>query len=248
MYDTARGREIFARLPEYESLPGVAARDDLAFDIAMQLEDTPAWQAQWPAIREAIEAIPEEFRPAVQTSRYPGVAIAFARAGDLESARALLSELPEGNYYADLTRVYVDGLAGDGLAVEQRMETLIEQAPEIAYGEFFWSDVALQQGDVTRAIDLLAAAHRKAPGWADPLRYWGDALAQNGQHRAAVHRYRQAAERAPRWGALHIAWGRAEEARGRTRQARQLYEQAVTMDMSAADRQTVEERLEALSD
>lgn len=247
MYETARGQEIFARLPQFEALPGLPAADDFAFDAAMQLEDTPVWQEQWPAVREAIANVPEEFREGVIINRYPVVAIAFARAGQLEEARALMAGLPEGNYYVDLTRGYIDGLMGDATA-STRLERLIERAPELAYGELFWSDIHRQQGDAGSALDLLVAAHRKAPGWADPLKEMGDVLAGEGQHRAAAHRYRQAAERAPRWGALHIAWAGAEEARGRSRQAQRLYEQAVTMDLSSADRQTVEERLATLSD
>jgi tetratricopeptide (TPR) repeat protein len=246
MYDTSTGTEVFSRLPEYEALPGWPAAEDFAFDVNIQLEDTPAWQAQWPALQAAMEAVPDEFRPGVTVSRYPVVAVAFARAGELDAARALLTDLPGGNYFVDLTRAYVDGLAGD-LPVDHRFDQLIARAPELAYGELFLADIRRRQGDADAALTLLAAAHRKIPQWADPLKEMGDVLAAEGQHRAATRRYRQAAQRAPHWGALHLAWGQAEEARGRTRQALDLYQQAALMDLSAADREAVEARLAALS-
>lgn len=241
MYDTARATEIYSRLPEFESLPGVSGREDFAFEVAIQLEDTPAWQAIWPGIREGVEALPDDARPSVAQARYPTVAVAFARAGEVDEARTLLEGLPEGNYYLDLTHAYLDGLDGAN-GIEARFQTLIERAPQLAYGELFLADIRRQNGDLNGALDMLAEAHRKAPEWADPLKEMGDLLAASGQHRAAAQRYRQAARRAPRWGALHLAWGEAEQARARSLQARELFERAATMDMSAADRQ----RLEAL--
>ena len=245
-YDIAAAQAVFARLPDYEPMPGWPASEEFALDNALQLDDRPVWQAQWQRAQAVIETLPDDFREAIALQRYPVVAYAFARAGDTSSARALLEGLPEGNYYVDLIRAYVDGMAGDP-SVNARFEALIEAAPELAYGEFFWSEVRHSRNDTSAALNLLARTHRKAPGWADPLKVWGDILAANGQHRAAIQRYRQAASRAPRWGGLHLAWGEAEETRGRSRQALDLYRQAAAMDLSAADRQRLEARINALS-
>ncbi|UVO50878.1 hypothetical protein M0208_10240 [Sphingomonas sp. SUN019] len=69
----------------------------------------------------------------------------------------------------------------------------------------------LKRGRGADAAVEFAAANRRGPRWADPLKGWGDALAAQGKWRLAGTKYDAATPFAPRWGELAQARAAAKQ-------------------------------------
>jgi tetratricopeptide (TPR) repeat protein len=67
----------------------------------------------------------------------------------------------------------------------------------------------MRRGQIGRAIEKFASAHKKSPNFADPLLLWGEALMFKNLSHLALEKFTEAARTAPNWGRLHLKWGEA---------------------------------------
>jgi tetratricopeptide (TPR) repeat protein len=129
---------------------------------------------------------------------------------------------------------------GDWALAQQQYAEAVALAPSIPSSYFSWGEALMRHGDVDGAIAKFTDANARGPHWADPLKSWGDALATRQDYKAAVARYAEAEKYAPNWGALHLSWGQALDKLGRHDAALEQYRQALHLDLSDAQRQSLE--------
>lgn len=224
----------------------VAARYD-------QLREAAA-AGDWPKARREIDAAVAESRSALKLMDgkpfipirmaavyWPAYASIYATLGETEKARALIA-LASAN--SDAADSYDLKLAAARLASAERnwreadrqFAGAVRQAPSIPIAYAAWGESLARRGDSGRAVELYEKAHRKGPGWADPLKLRGDRMMRLGKYDKAVVDYRNAAERAPRWGVLRRNLGIALWQSGRKDWARKELRAAAGMDLGPADR------------
>jgi tetratricopeptide (TPR) repeat protein len=204
-------------------------------------------RGDWNAVASALEAQAAQMETLGlghwgRTSYLPRTVIALARSGRAAEAEALSARMP-GCYDCLRARGWAAAARGDAAAAERWFAQAVTRGPVVPWAYQNQAETRLLRGDLAGAISAARQAQARGPGWADPFKVEGDALARRGDDRDAVGRYREAAERAPRWGALHLAWGRSLEALGRQQEARAKYVQAARLDLSPADRATVQRLL-----
>lgn len=113
-------------------------------------------------------------------------------------------------------------------------------APSVPSGYFSWGKALVKHGEVNGAIAKFELANARGPHWADPLKSWGDALAAKGDFRNAVKQYERAEEFAPNWGGLHLRWGQALDKLGKHALAVKQYRKALELDLTDAERKSLE--------
>jgi tetratricopeptide (TPR) repeat protein len=145
--------------------------------------------------------------PAVANAE-PGYACSAApaeeAAGHPDKADAVLKA---GGHFLDCYRYRADILAqrGQWEAAQRAYADAVALAPDLPAAYQSWGVALLGHGDLAEAIDKFAAAHERAPHWADPLKGWGDALMRQGHVGDALEKYDAALAFAPHWRALRTA-------------------------------------------
>jgi tetratricopeptide (TPR) repeat protein len=166
----------------------------------------------------------------------PEIAIALARLGLAQEARALAAKLPADCYECLRARGWAAAAGGERAGAERWFHEAVRQGPSIPMAYADLGELSLRAGDAAGASTRFAEAHEKGPGWGDPLKLWGDALSRQGKAEEALRKYEAAAQRAQRWGALHIEWGKALWRSGEREEARAKFRSAAGMDLSVSDR------------
>lgn len=161
----------------------------------------------------------------------PEAAEAFALAGRIAEARAVIAHTDPGCYPCMLARGAVARAAKDYRSSESALLKAIEAAPSIPDGYKDLGDLFLEQSRPRDAISEYRLAAAAGPGWADPLKAWGDALLALGDAKGALEKFEQADKRAPRWGELHVEWAKALWHAGRQREAIAMLNTAAAMDL-----------------
>jgi tetratricopeptide (TPR) repeat protein len=75
-------------------------------------------------------------------------------------------------------------------------------APDLPAAYFSWGVALAKHGDLAGAEAKLAAANRRGPHWADPLKASGNVLVKQGKTKDALAKYDEALKYAPIWKEL----------------------------------------------
>ena len=130
--------------------------------------------------------------------------LAYGMVGRLAEAEAVFSRMGPlsrcAAYHGDVLEH-----AGDLAGAERVWAKSLESAPDLPMVWLHRGVSELNRGEVRRAEADFAAAHAKAPHFADPLKAWGDLLMHEGRVGDALARYDEALQYAPAWTALHQA-------------------------------------------
>ena len=161
---------------------------------------------------------------------------AYARAGRLADADAVIATLPVVCDHCLQARAMVAVVRGDWTAAQVWFGRWSRLSPSLPFADTAWGKALLERGDVQAAIAKLSEAHRRSPHFADPLELWGEALMRQGDFAGAIAKFTQADTDAPRWGRNHLLRGEALMLSSRYAQARAEYEAAAGMDLSTPDR------------
>jgi Tfp pilus assembly protein PilF len=170
----------------------------------------------------------------------PELAIALTRAGNWRGAEAVVAPLPADHDAAFRARGLIAAYAGREVRSDALFARAVARTPSLPSGHYAWAEALMLRGDIERAIQQAALAHRAGPRWAEPLKLWGDALSAKGKTREAGVKYAEAADRAPRWGRLQMNWAVALWRSGRQEEARAKLRAAAGMDLSDADRRRLQ--------
>ncbi len=166
----------------------------------------------------------------------PLLAIAYARLGRIDQAKAVAADLPLDCEPCLDARGWVAALAGDRAGSDRWFAAVVRMAPEIPFYDSDWGEALLAEGDPNGAIAKLARSHAKGPHFADPVELWGEALMKKSDLDGAIGKFADADRDAPKWGRSHLLWGEALMLSGRYTEARTKFEAAKGMDLSKPDR------------
>ena len=164
------------------------------------------------------------------------LAIAYAYAGRLAEARALIARTPLDCDRCVQARATIAEAAGDRPGADRWFAAAVRMAPSIPIFETTWGAALLARGDADAAIAKLTAAASKGLHYADPQELWGEALMRKRDYAGATAKFAQANGDAPRWGRNHLMWGEALMLSGRYAEARAQFEAAKALDLSKPDR------------
>ena len=198
---------------------------------------------EWPALAAASEQVAADAQKQGAVSKNtlergvrPLLAIAYARLGRADQAKAVAATLPLDCEPCLDARGWVAALAGDPAGADRWFAAADRIAPSLPFYDSDWGEALLARGDLDGAIAKLGQAHAKGPNFADPLELWGEALIKKGDLAGAVAKFTEADKHAPRWGRNHMLWGEALMLSGRYAEARRQYEIAGGLDLSKPDR------------
>ena len=136
------------------------------------------------------------------------VGLAFGLAGRTAEAEAVFKRVgPWSLCYA--ARADVLEHAGDLAGAERVWAEGLLAAPDLPTIYLRRGLSELRRNDLSRAAADFAAAHSRAPHFADPLKGWGDVLVREGRWREAGAKYREALKYAPAWPELKQAAAKA---------------------------------------
>ncbi len=220
---------------------GTTATDVLEATVAADLADE-AWVSALAdgAKAEAILQRAPGAREQQRTRIDPLVAYAMARSGDVAGGQALIATTPLDSYDAVVMRGRIAELGGDHRLADHWFGQAVKLAPAIGFAPAEWAKVLLARGDIAGAIGRARQAHSNAPRFADPLEVWGEALLVKRDVRGALAKFSEAEKSAPRWGRNQLLWGEALASLGETNAARGRWARAARMDLTPADRATLE--------
>ena len=197
----------------------------------------------WTSLAVELERLADEAQGQGQRSKdtlergvQPALAIAYARLGRLEQAKAAAASLPPDCEPCLDARGWVAALSGDPAGADRWFAAADRMAPDLPFYESDWGAALLARGDLDRAIAKLGEAHAKGPRYADPLELWGEALMRKGDLSGAIAKFTEADKDAPKWGRNHLLWGEALMLSGRYAEARAQYLEANALDLSKPDR------------
>ena len=219
-----------------------AMRDGPA--LAVALEAHAMARADWLAAPEGPGQPPRSqvayFRAqaASEAERVTGPlrAIALARAGRVDEARAVAAATPLDCAACLRARAEVEAAAMNWTAADGWYAKAAALGPQLPLAETAWGASLLARGDPKAAIIKLRSAAAKGPRYADPLELWGEAVLAQNDAAGAAAKFAQTAKLTPRWGRLHLKWGEALAKLGKADEARAKWRAAATMDLSHADR------------
>ncbi|HEY8572494.1 tetratricopeptide repeat protein [Phenylobacterium sp.] len=261
-YQTAAGiYEAMSRMPEYSGNAAFAPYDQS--EALLKLHDvTAADQVRLAADRSArpdvqgsayLRLLIEDARGNPAAARDPATLAAaltpgfglpmrrrelapvLARAGDVESAEALLAGSRADCIPCAVARAEIAVSAGRPANADRWFAQAVHLGPSLPTAAERWAEAKLARGDLDGALTLFRQAQKTGPRWADPLKGEGDVLARRGDWGGAARLYAKAAERAPRWGALYVAWGQALAKLGKTDEAQATWRAAAGMDLTPAE-------------
>jgi tetratricopeptide (TPR) repeat protein len=145
----------------------------------------------------------------VRTLVDPLLAVALARSGDIDAARAAIASSPLDCYDCLRVRGVVEGLAKNWTAAASWFARATKVAPSIPFAFADWGEMLMRKGDLDGALAKFTIASQKGPHFADPLEMWGEALIAKNRSDLALAKFEEAAKDAPNWGSLHLKWGEA---------------------------------------
>ncbi len=214
-----------------------------AAGMAFQLED-------WAQVRTILAGVDaRQFLPGVlkrqQTGVTPYLALALAKLGDAAGAQALIAATPLDCYLCVRMRGQIAATAHEWPAAQRWFAEAVRQGPSLPFAETDWGLMLLDEGDPDAAVVKLEAAAKKGPHFADPQELWGEALMRKGDFAGAAGRFEAADRDAPHWGRNHLRWGEALAKLGRMDEARAQWRTAAGLELSAADRATLQGLLKA---
>ena len=174
----------------------------LAAYTAMDRQDFAAAVPPLEAFWKAWQASPDLQTTDSDSQCYLG--LAYGMAHRMTDADALFAKAGPWSRCAGF-HGYALALAGDAADAAKVWDVNVRAAPDLPH-VYLWRGMAeLQHGDLIAAESDFAAAHARAPHYADPLKYWGDALSRQGKWKDAQDRYAEALTYAPGWLALRQA-------------------------------------------
>jgi Flp pilus assembly protein TadD len=207
----------------------------LKMDAGLALEDWPGAIAAGEPELAAELADPRQRQVAIRQTA-PNLAIAYAHAGRLAEAQALIARTPLDCDACVQARAQIAEIAGDRADADRRFAEAVRMNPSMPQANTIWGAALLARGDVDGAIAKLEAASTTGPHFADLQELWGEALMRKGDHAGAIAKFALADKSAPRWGRNHMMWGEALMLSGRYAEARTQFEVANGLDLSKPDR------------
>jgi tetratricopeptide (TPR) repeat protein len=166
----------------------------------------------------------------------PLLAWAYARAGDMQKANAVLAKLPADCYLCARMRGRVRAVQRDWGAAAYWFAQAARQAPSIPFAYADWGEMLLHKSDLDAAITKFKSANEKGPHFADPLEMWGEALIAKNRSDLALAKFEEAHKYAPNWGRLHLKWGEALLWAGKRNEAAQQFTLASRLDLTPAEK------------
>ena len=222
---TASALEALNRIQAHEALDPFAVAlqaDDIeapvyrARLIAAAAANSGDWAGAIPAIEKVMSDAAGQPGAAYRSTIWPvqvspWLAFGYARTGQMDKARALISRTPQDCYLCLRARAWIAEIGGDRSAADAWFAKAVQAAPSLpfAYGE--WGQVLAVRGQVRAAEARFRQARSRGPDWAEPLVWWGQSLSRRGRTGEAELRFAAAAKLAPEWKA--IATMRRPEAR-----------------------------------
>ncbi len=167
----------------------------------------------WANAREDIEravstvAASQEIQFHIQT--LPLVALAQAKSGDVQAARATIEKLPLDCYLCLRVRAQIAAVERNWVEADRWFGRAVALAPSIPFAYSEWGAMRMAKGDRDGAIAEFTIAHQKGPHFADPLEMWGEALIAKNRSDLALAKFTEAEKYSPNWGRLHLEWGEA---------------------------------------
>lgn len=163
------------------------------------------------------------------------LAIALARLGRIDEARAALAGLPDDHDPALRARALVAAYSGDARGSDALFARASARTPSLSAAPLLWAEALLHRGDAARAESQAREAIRRGPNSAAAERMLGDALMAERRFTDATGAYASAARLAPQWGALQMRWASALWRAGKHDEARARLRAAASMTLSPAD-------------
>jgi tetratricopeptide (TPR) repeat protein len=173
----------------------------------------------------------------------PRLAFAQAMTGDIPGARDTISPTAMDCDFCVRTRGKIESLAHDWSAADRFFAVV---AGRSSVSPFVWEDWGrslLLRGDAKGAARKAEIAHERGPRFADASELWGEALLAQGDAKGAAKRFADAARDAPRWGRNRLMWAKAFLKTGDAVGARKQLALARGMDLTPADRSSVDQLL-----
>jgi tetratricopeptide (TPR) repeat protein len=168
------------------------------------------------------------------------MAEAYARAGRLADAEAILAKSPQDCSRCLRLRGLVAALKQDWPAADRWYAEAARQSPSLPFALAEWGQALIGKGDIDGAIARFEQSHRINPHFADPIEFWGEALMRKRDYAGAVAKFAEADKYAPKWGRNHLRWGEALMLASRYAEARRQYEAANGLGLSRADRASLD--------
>jgi tetratricopeptide (TPR) repeat protein len=218
-HEVTRARAAMAHLTPAET-QGAVQLADIETGARAQLED-------WEGVLALTQSYP---------GGGPAQALAHARLGHIETAKAMVAATPLDCDTCVVVRGEVAAAAHDWPAADRWFDLVVRRTPHSPMNVLAWGQVLASEGDFDGAIAKLRIAHARGPDFADPLEIWGEALMAKRDYAGAISKFAEADKHAPRWGRNHLYWGEALMLSSRYAEARQQYEAAIGMDLSKPDR------------
>ena len=188
-------------------------------------------------LRSASVALPGGNIVQVERIQRPAlIALALARAGQAEEARALAAALPRQCYDCLRARGWAARASGNTAVALWwfRAAVRLSQSSPAAYLDL--GDLFAASGRTEDARTHFKAARAKSPNWADPQQRLGALAAAAGQLAEGERSYARAAALAPRWGRLNLERADVLWRLGRQAEAQRIVRAAAAQDLSAGDR------------
>ncbi|HEY3778050.1 MAG TPA: hypothetical protein VGL35_08320 [Rhizomicrobium sp.] len=197
------------------------------------------WRAARADLKDAL-ATPDAkklpfWQPLIRTGIWPWLALAEAKAGDIEAARRQIGKTPSDCYLCVRMRGNIEDAANKPAGAAYWFARAVAQAPSVPFAWTDWGAMLLRRGDYNGAIAKVATAHAKGPHFADPLEMWGEALMQKNRSDLALAKFGEANKYAPNWGRLHLEWGKALLYAGRKDEAQQQLATASHLELNTSD-------------
>jgi tetratricopeptide (TPR) repeat protein len=209
------------------------------FETDVAIDDWAAALGDAQSTDEALRAAPGAADPRLTYVR-PKLALALQMNGRAADASATIAATPLDCDFCLWTRGRISALQGNWRGATAWFDRAARLAPSLPFPHLEWGRALLAKGDLDGAIRELSLAHEKSPRFADPLELWGEALFRKDNFEGAASKFAQAAALAQRWGRCELLWGEALAKLGRADEAAMHYRAATGMDLSAADRATLQ--------
>jgi tetratricopeptide (TPR) repeat protein len=175
-------------------------------------------------------------RAFLRAQAWPWLALAQAKAGDLNAARREIGGTPLDCYLCLRVRGQMAALEKNWNGGAYWFSRAVGEAPTPPFAYTDWAAMLLRKGDANAAIVMLKTANEHGPRFADPLEMWGEALMLQNRSDLALAKFEEANRYAPNWGRLHLEWGKALWYVDKKDDARKQFAIAGGLGLSAGDK------------
>jgi tetratricopeptide (TPR) repeat protein len=175
-------------------------------------------------------------RTQLPTTLAPLLAIAEARLGRTDSARARIAATPDDCYPCLRARAQVAELQGQAARADYWFARAAAIGPSLPFAHNEWGQALLDRKQPDDAIARFTIANKKGPHFADPLEGWGEALMAKNQSHLALAKFAEAEKHAPNWGRLHLKWGEALVYAGKPDEAKKQFARAAQLDLTPSEK------------